>query len=564
MLDALHRLLGGAILALVAVPLAPAQDWTNSGGNGARNGLAPGVLGPADADVLWTNTDDFSLIAWHPVVHDGRVFAVREAGFPQTGGPANDAVVAYDLDTGAELWRTTLPYGGDPAVEWIAWIGGARDGRVYASRSSNGQPAPVRALDAATGAAVWTSAATTEAFAYDGVVFAPDGDLIVGDFSSLTRVEATDGSTVWSVPRPCPVSGNCGAAVTDTAAYIDEQVVGGQVVTRVDLATGAMLYSSPTMPGGFIAQNAPFVSPDGQTVYFARTQNNASVDFLYAFRDTGTALVQLWSRAVRWTTSHEHGVGPDGTIYAISPADELMRLDPATGNVLGSTAPLSPFGSPNASPKTAVDALGNVYLSNGWGSTPATNGRLWAFDASLSTTRFTLNLDRQNNGGPALARDGTLVVADRVGVHAFRTPAATTYCTGKTSSLGCVPFLATAGTPSASSTAPFSVQALDALPGEAGVLLYSARKANLSFHGGKLCVKAPFTRVLPPKFAKSTGQPPCSGVLSRNFNNVVQGGGDPGLTVGATVFAQWRQRDPGDPAGFGDSLTDAVRFVVAP
>ncbi len=435
---------------------------------------------------------------------------------------------------------------------------------MYASRSSNQQPAPIRALDAATGAPVWTSSATTEAFAYDGVVFAPDGDLIVGDFASLTRIEASDGSTVWSTPRPCPVSGNCGAAVTDSAAFIDEQVVGGQVVTKVDLATGAMLYSSPTMPGGFIAQNAPFVSVDGSTVYFSRTQNNATVDFLYAFQDTGTALVQLWSRAVRWTTSHEHGIGPDGSIYAVSPADELMRLDPTTGNILDATAPLSPLGGPNASPKTAIDALGNVYFSNGWGSSPASDGRLWAFDATLSTTLFTLNLDRQNNGGPALARDGTLVVADRFGVYAYRSELALAYCTGKTSSLGCVPFVATAGTPSVAGTGAFSIQMLDALPGEAGILLYSSKKANLDFHGGKLCVKTPFVRVLPPKFAKNTGVPPCSGVLSRNFNNVIQGGNDPGLTLGARVFAQWRQRDPADPAGFGDSLSNAVRFVIAP
>jgi len=62
-------------------------------------------------------------------------------------------------------------------------------------------------------------------------------------------------------------------------------------------------------------------------------------------------------------------------------------------------------------------------VSNGWASTPATDGRLWAFNADLSQTLFMLNLDRQNAGGPAIGVGGTMVVADRQGVYAYRTNA---------------------------------------------------------------------------------------------------------------------------------------------
>ena len=58
--------------------------------------------------------------------------------------------------------------------------------------------------------------------------------------------------------------------------------------------------------------------------------------------------------------------------------------------------------------------------------------------------------------------------------------------------------------------------------------------------------------------------PPCTGILKRNFNNAIQGGNDPLLTAGQTVFAQWRQRDPADPAGFGDGLTDGIKFIIEP
>ena len=166
-----------ALLALLTLA-APLQDWGNLGGSPARNGLVQ-PLGPSLVAPLWTNADDFSLIAWHPFVEDGQVFTVREAGFPQNGGAANDALVAYDLDTGGEQWRVTLPFGGDTSVEWIAWIAGVRDGRVFASRASHMQPAPVLAYDATSGAPLWTSALSSQAFAYDGCAFAPDGDLLI-------------------------------------------------------------------------------------------------------------------------------------------------------------------------------------------------------------------------------------------------------------------------------------------------------------------------------------------------------------------------------------------------
>ena len=128
----------------------------------------PTWSGSTSADLVWSNTDDYSVISWFPYIYDGRVYAIREAGFPQSGGNANDALVAYDLATGDEDWRVTLPFTGDTVNEWIAWIAGINDGKVYATRSANTRFQPIRAYDATTGAALWVSEATTNAFAYDG------------------------------------------------------------------------------------------------------------------------------------------------------------------------------------------------------------------------------------------------------------------------------------------------------------------------------------------------------------------------------------------------------------
>ncbi len=148
-------------------------------------------------------------------------------------------------------------------------------------------------------------------------------------------------------------------------------------------------------------------------------------------------------------------------------------------------------------------------------------------------------------------------------VYVYRPGLPFSYCTGKTSSLGCVPFVATSGLPSATSTSPFRVTGNGVLPNEAGVLFYGFSKSNLNFHNGKLCVKAPLDRWLPAKKAKATAPPPCSGVLSRNFNARIQAGADPALTVGRTVRAQWLYRDPGVDF-FGDGLTDALQFTILP
>jgi len=416
----MNRLTPLALLLAALSTAALAQDWTNSGGNAARNGQTQ-ALGPiSGSDVRW-NTPSASIIAWAPVTLADRVFAIRETGFPQNGGAANDALVAWNLADGIEAWRLTLPFSGNTSQDWIAWVAGASNDTVYASRSGNGASVSQKmiAYSAANGAERWRSVANTTAGAYDGVVFAANGDLLVADFRNVTRIRATDGTTAWRVNRLASVSGNCGGAATSEALFIVDAAVGGHVVKKLNIDTGLLQYQSTVM-AGFTSQNSPFLSADGNTVYFARSQNNAPFDNLFAFTDTGTALIQLWSRPVRWTTSHEHAIGPDGSIYTFLQDDSFVRLDAATGNVLNTAGILSPLGSPNLSAKTAVDASGIVYVSNGWASNPANNGRLWAFSADLSQLLFVLNFDRQNNGGPAIAADGTLIMADLTAVRAYR------------------------------------------------------------------------------------------------------------------------------------------------
>jgi len=413
------------VALLVLAPAAFAGDWNNSGGNAGRNGLTPEV-GPESAAQIWVGSRP-SIIAWQPVTEGSRVFMVRQTTFPPEtiGSP----IVCQDIDTGAELWTAHIP--ANPG-DWTTWVAGVKDGRVYASRSGNGASvsAKLYCLDAATGAILWQSVENQNGGAYDGVVFAPNGDPIVAAFTRIWRFDHLTGATVWSTPRVGSVSGDCGGAIHGGAIYVADAVVGGHAIKRFDLATGAFQYQGPTM-AGFTIQTTPMVAPSGD-IYLARVQNNASVDFFYAFRDSGLAIVNLWNRPAGYCYASEFGVGPDGSVYMLNTNNGIDRLDPNTGGTLNTTGVLV---HDTWAPRMGVDALGRVFLSNGG----FTNGRFWAFNADLSP-RWNVAVANVNIGAPAIGRDGTLIVAGvSTNVRAYRTTPSfqTAFCFGDGSSTAC-------------------------------------------------------------------------------------------------------------------------------
>ncbi len=403
----LAGLLGGIVLMILTAATVSATDWMNSGGNEGRNGFTTEV-GPASAELAWSGARN-SLIAWLPVTEGDRVFTVRQAKWPYQQ-PDDAYVVAHDLMTGEELWAVVLPY---ESGDWTPWIAGARDGKVYCSRSGNGASVSSRiyALDGVDGSTVWISEDVQDAGPYDGTVFAPDGDLIVGSFQDIWRIDAADGSTVWHANRVGSVSSSCGGALHGDAFYVADAVSGGHVIVRYDLATGARMYQSPLMPG-FTLQNTPMVGPDG-TIYLCRVQNNPSVDFFYAFTDTGTELVEKWNLASFWCTTAEFGIGPDGSVYMLVPGPRLARLNPDDGSIVNQTEILSGVTSAHI----AVDADGKVFYSNSAFET----GRLYAFDADLAP-RWDAAVRNINIGGPAIGAHGTLVVCGiGADMRAYRT-----------------------------------------------------------------------------------------------------------------------------------------------
>jgi hypothetical protein len=382
---------------------ALAGDWTNLGGDPGRDGLST-VIGPTSPELRWSGGGS-SLYAW-PVFSAGhRVFTVRQIGYPPPFTPIEvpvDApVVCYDLDTGATLWTVNLPW--NPG-EWTTWVGGTGSGRVYASRSGNGGTAMAKlyALDQATGAVVWASADPIRAETEDGPVFAPNGDILLGWESTVTRIAAADGRTVWATPRTCF---NCGVVTAGAAVYsTDIHQPAGHVLSRWDLATGVLAYQSEVM-AGFDGQNTAVVGPDG-VIYLSGTEGGADL-LLYSFTDTGTAFTLNWKIPVPYTAFSGPAVAPDGSVYTMAPVGVIARLDPHTGATLASSSPLVTV-MPNVGlePRLAVDAAGSVFVANGGTS----DGALFVLAPDL-TPLWSVPVPDIGFGAPCLAEDGTLLVA---------------------------------------------------------------------------------------------------------------------------------------------------------
>lgn len=399
-----------AVASLATLSNSRADDWTNAGGGPGRNGLT-GERGPdSAADVLWSLGRP-SIIAWQPVISGSRVFTVRQTGFPPEPASDESPVVATDLDTGTELWSRNIPAA---SGDWTTWVAGASGGRVYVSRSGNGASvkAKLYGLDAATGGTLWTSADLIDAGAYDGVVFAPNGDPVVASFRDIWRIRATDGTTAWHATRLGSVTSTCGGAIHGDAIYVADAVPGGTAIKKFNLTTGALQYTSPTL-AGFTIQNTPMVGTDG-TIYLSRVQNNVTVDFFYAINDSGSAMTVRWSKPAQWTTESEFAVGPDGSVFMMDPGNRVARRSALDGSLLAISAAIPADFS---QPRMAVDRDGRVFLSNGAFS----NGRFYSFSPDL-TERWSVAVPNINIGAPAVGRDGTLIVAGIDRLHAYRTP----------------------------------------------------------------------------------------------------------------------------------------------
>jgi outer membrane protein assembly factor BamB len=392
--------IGVLVLALTLPAQAYLDHWNSgTGGKPSRDGLV-WEHGPTNATLLWQA--GLPCGYGFPPVMEGNVVvmscAATFAANP-TNAQSEALIVAQNVTNGDVLWTNTLPVD-FPATDWYSAVVGMRDGRVYADRTGNDSSGYLYALDAQTGAVLWRSQDLVSIYGSESPSFAPNGDLIVGNYYSLARVNATNGTTIWSAPRVSPGTGGSEPAIYGNRVYCWEATGLGLQVAVFDLPTGAYLYSSPGL--GSAVQLGLFVGPDG-TVYAPRSQGFTNTDALIAYHDTGFALKEKWQVPLPYVPFASFGVGPDGSVYSYSQDYRVIRINPQDGSIIDSS-PVMP--SDFYEPRMAIDGTGLVFVNNGG----FVEGALYSFNADL-TQRWVIAVPDINLGGPAIGEDGILVVA---------------------------------------------------------------------------------------------------------------------------------------------------------
>lgn len=396
------------LVALLITNVSRADDWNaGTGGKPSRNSLSA-ERGPLTPTLLWEGGLP-AVIAQPPVI-EGNVLAMSRIQ------NINDVlhgtlIVAHNLTTGDTLWTKDLPVD-FPTTDWRNRVTAIRDGRVYATRSGNDNYSFIYALSATTGAILWRSQDSVSENSTESPSFAPNGDLIVGSFRNVERINATNGGRVWRSGRVSPTSNGNEAVVFGNKVYLWEASGQGPKVTAFNLTTGALLYSSPAISGGLVQQLGLFVGPDG-TLYAPRCQNNVTTDFLVALTDNNSALIEKWRVPLGYVPFASFGIGPDGSVYSYTREKRVVRINPQTGSISDSSEIIV---SDFFQPRMAVDSTGIIHVTNGGFS----QGALYSFNPNL-TTRWSLPITNVNIGGPAIGRNGTMVVCG-VGtdVRAFR------------------------------------------------------------------------------------------------------------------------------------------------
>lgn len=393
------KMVVSALILILSGTFVSADNWqVGPGGKPSRNSLSS-EIGPQTNALLWQNGYT-SVIAQQAVI-DGDIVAMSRI-FNINNVLQGTKIVVQSLTTGDTLWTLVLPVD-FPATDWRSRVSAFKDGIIYATRAGNTNYSYMYALDAADGSIVWKSEGLVNECSTEGASFAGNGDLIVGNFDNIIRINYLDGTTIWQTNRSCPTSNGQEVAVFGSRGYYWEASPTGPMVSAIDLDSGDYLFSTNGgLTPGLIQQLGLFIGPDG-TVYAPRTMNNVTTDFLFALSDKGTYFEEKWNIPLGYVPFATFGVGPDGSVYTYSQSDEVLRIDPFNSTILDTSEVV--LGGDFSQPRMAIDAQGYVFVTNGG----FTGGALYSFNPDL-TLRWSENITNVNVGGPAIGNNGTLVV----------------------------------------------------------------------------------------------------------------------------------------------------------
>jgi hypothetical protein len=140
-------------------------------------------------------------------------------------------------------------------------------------------------------------------------------------------------------------------------------------------------------------------------------------------------------------------------------------------------------------------------------------------------------------------------------------PGPARYCEAKLSSQGCAPVIGSVGSPSVGDADDFHITASQVIASSPGILFWGTSPDFAPFGGGTRCVRSPLVRTA-VQVSGGTAGSTCAGTYGFHFTHAYMAGFL--LGPGATLYAQYWQRDAAHPDGTGRGLTDALQFTITP
>ncbi|MEO5809221.1 MAG: PQQ-binding-like beta-propeller repeat protein [Sphingomicrobium sp.] len=355
-----------AALPMVLPDAVANADWAQSGGNPSKSmgQVALGTaLGHAWTASVGQGTGKAARLGGGPVVAAGKLFTID----------TTSTVRAFNAVTGQALWSAQF---GTEKGESASLFGGgvAADGtRVYATNGLG----HVAALDAATGAIVWTVQPAGPLRGGPTV----DGDAlyVMSQDNQIFSLKTADGKTNWSNAASLEIAGVFGTGSPASARgtvvagfssgelnayrYENGRMVWQDALSRTSISTGVAslndIDADPVIEGNFVyafGQGGRMVALDlnsGQRVWEINIAGIATPwvagDWLFAVNDRAQVVaVQRMTGKIRWISQlpkwrnvkKETGpifyVGPvlaGGRLILANSEGGVFNVNPATGAI---------------------------------------------------------------------------------------------------------------------------------------------------------------------------------------------------------------------------------------